>query len=204
MAERSFSRRVEVRVPSRDFANGVRTALERLGYDLIPVSVGAPAPDVRIVAGSRLRRLPEALSEPVILIGGNPYHDDPRVVGILQRPARLLDLYILLQEAVEPSPRSVPRISTALPARGVRGGTDRSGSIVSLSERGCCLRTTEALPGDGNLQLEFTLPSGGLVNTSASPRYRTHNNTGLMFDRLPEISRSAISEFINHSLTARV
>jgi len=204
MAKSSFSRRVEVRVPSRDFAAGVRTALGRLGYELVPVRPGAPSPDIRIVAGSRLRRLPETLREPIILLGGNPYHDDDRVVGILRRPARLLDLYSLLQSALEAHPRSVPRIETTLPARGVRDGADSPGAIVSLSERGCCLRMDDALAGEGNLQLEFALPGRGVINTWAHPRYRVENRTGLLFEQLPESSRFAISEFVNHSLTAAV
>ena len=63
MATRSFSRRVAVRVPSRDFADGVRSGLERLGYELVAVTEGSSTPDVRIVAGNRLTNFRELAEE---------------------------------------------------------------------------------------------------------------------------------------------
>jgi len=203
MAKRSYSRRIEVRVPSRDFALGVQPALERLGYALVPVNGGALPPDLRIVAGSRLRRLSSDLTEPVILFGGNPEEDDSRVVGHLKRPVRLRELYRLLQRALEANPRAVPRIATALPARSLRDGADSPGAIVSLSEGGCCLQTSESIPGAGRLWLEFALPGGGQVSTWAKPRYRAGDATGLKFDRLPADSRMAISRFVEQCLTGR-
>ena len=70
MSKPGISRRIEVRVPSRDFSEGVLTALERLGYELVPARARAEAPDVRIVAAGRLRRLSAEATEPVILFGG--------------------------------------------------------------------------------------------------------------------------------------
>jgi hypothetical protein len=201
MAIRSYSRRIEVRVPSRDFAAGVQSALERLGYELVPATRGGRPPDIRIVAGSRLRRLSSDLTEPVILFGGNPEHDDSRVVGHLKRPVRIRELFALLQRTLETHPRAVPRIPTALPARSLRDGAGSPGAIVSLSEGGCCLRNAELLPGDGRLRIEFALPGAGSVNTWARPCYRSNDQTGLMFDRLRADSRMAISRFVEQSLT---
>lgn len=201
MAKRSYSRRIEVRVPSRDFADGVWTALEQLGYELVPVSARAGAPDLRIVASGRLGRL-SADATDVIVFGGSRsrYRDNPRVVGIVRPPARLLDLYVLLQDALETHPRAAPRIPTSLPARSLRGGADSAGAIVSLSERGCRVRIAESLPGDGSLRLQFALPSGGLINTWAEQRYKAGNEIGLAFENLSENFRSAISEFVTQSL----
>ncbi len=198
-----YSRRIEVRVPSRDFADGVRTALERLGYGLMPAHAKAQAPDARIVANGRLGRLSADATEPVILFGGRQGRDrhDPRVVGIVRPPAGLLDLYVLLQIAIETHPRAAPRIPASLPARSLRGGAESPGAILSLSERGCLLRSVEILPGDGSLRLQFALPGGELIHTWATPCHQAGMETGLAFESLPENSRAAISEFVTRSLT---
>ncbi len=203
MGKRGYSRRIEVCVPSRNFADGVWTALERLGYELMPAQARAQAPNVRIVVGGRLGRLSADATEPVILFGGwqSRDRDDPRVVGIVRPPARLLDLYVLLQNAVETHPRAVPRIPASLPARSLRGGTESPGAILSLSERGCLLRSVESLPGDGSLRLQFALPGGGLIYTWANPCHQSGRETGLAFEGLAEYSRMAISEFVTSSLT---
>jgi len=196
-------RRIEVRVPSRDFADGVWTALERLGYELVRVRPGAPAPEARIVAGGRLGRLRSGPDVPVILFGGwrSRDRDDPRVVGIVRTPARLLELYTLLQSALETHPRSAPRIPASLPARSLRAGADSPGAILSLSECGCLLRSAASLPGEGSLRLQFTLPDGRLIHTWAEPRHRTGTETGLAFEGLSRAARAAISQYVTHFLT---
>jgi hypothetical protein len=192
-----------VRVPSRDFSPGVQRALERLGYELVPARGRAEAPDARIVAAGRLSRLSPESTAPIILIGGPQSHgaDDPRVIGVVRPPAGLLDLYPLLQDALEAHPRAVPRIPTALPARSLREGVDTPGAILSLSEKGCLLRSASSLPGFGSLHLQFMLPDGGPIYTGAEPRHETGKESGLVFERLPEASRAAIAEFVTSSLT---
>ena len=203
MPKPGYSRRIEVRVPSRDFSAGVPTALGRLGYELVPARGRAAAPDARLVAAGRLSRLSAEATAPVILFGGPRSRDadDPRVIGTVARPAGLLDLYPLLQAALEAHPRAVPRIPTSLPARSLREGSDTPGAILSLSERGCLLRSASSLPGDGFLHLQFTLPDQGLIYTRAEPRHHVGNESGLEFESLPESSRAAISEFVTISLT---
>jgi len=192
-----------VRVPSRDFAPGVERALERLGYELVPARGGGGAPDARTVESSRLSRLSSELTAPVILIGGprSQVADDPRVVGVVRRPADLLDLYALLQIALEEHPRMAPRVATALPARSLREGVDTPGAILSLSEKGCLLRSVSSLPGFGTLHLQFILPDEGPIYTRANPRHQSGNEAGLAFERLPEASREAIAGFVARSLS---
>jgi hypothetical protein len=203
MAKRCYLRRIEVRVPRRDFADGAWAALERLGYELKPANEMTGVPDARMVAGGRLSGLSADATQPVILFRGWHGRDrnDPRVMGIVRPPARLLDLYGLLQGALETHPRAVPRIPTALSARSHRGGAYIPGAIISLSEGGCRLRSAESLSGDERLNLQFALPGIGLVYTWAKPLYREGRETGLAFERLPEKFRSAISEFVTQSLT---
>ena len=202
MAKRGYTRRIEVRVPTRDFANGVWTALQRLSYELLPV-YAARVPDARLMTGGRLGRLSADATEPVILFGGWRGHDrdDPRVIGIVRPPARLPDIYGLLQGALETHPRAAPRIPTALSARSHRGGAYVPGAIISLSEGGCRLRSTESLSGDESLKLQFALPGSGLIYTWAKPRNWAGKETGLAFESLSENFRSAISEFVTQSLT---
>ena len=194
MAASGYLRRIEVRVPSRDFAEGVETALDRLGYELLPASIRAEAPDARFVAAGRLSRLPATAIEPVVLFGGLRSKDaeDPRVIGLVERPAGLQELYNLLQGALEETPRAVPRMTASLPARSFREGVDAPGAILSLSEKGCLLRSTVRLPGDGALKLQFALPGRGLIDTWAEPCNKGDGNwawysTGF---RMPRDSRS--------------
>jgi hypothetical protein len=204
VAEFRYSRRIEVRVPSLDFSPGVEKALERLGYELVPARGKTNAADARIVEAGQLNRLSAEATAPIILIGGprDDGADDPRVVGTVRPPAGLLDLYSLLQEALEAHPRAVPRIPTALSARSLREGVDTPGAILSLSEKGCLLRSASRLPGYGSLHLQFMLPAGGPIYTRAEPRREAGNESGLAFHRLPETSRAAIAEFVMRSLVA--
>jgi len=203
MATAGYHRRIEVRVPSRDFSDGVETALERLGYELLPTRIRADSPDARLVAAGRLGRLPANAIEPVVLFGGMRSKDaeDPRVIGIVERPARLRKLYGLLQGALEETPRAVPRIPASLPARSFRDGVDAPGAILSLSEKGCLLRSTVRLPGDGPLKLQFALPDRGLIDTWAAPCNKAGRELGLVFDELPDASRFMIADFVTTSLT---
>jgi hypothetical protein len=123
------------------------------------------------------------------------------VIGVVRPPVELLDLYPLLQGALEANPRAVPRIATALPARSLREGVDTPGAILSLSEKGCLLRSASRLPGFGPLHLQFMLPDEGPIYTRAEPRHETGNESGLAFERLPETSRAAIAAFVTRSLT---
>lgn len=202
MPKPAISRRIEVRVPSRAFSAGARPALERLGYQFVSASPRAAAPDARIVATGRLRRLGQEAREPVILFGGSTSRDidDPRVVGVVKPPARIRELYPLLQEALEEHPRAAARVPASLPARSLRDGIDAPGDIVSLSERGCLLLSSSSLSGSGTLRLQFALPNQGMVYTRAEIRYQVGNESGLMFEGLPEVSRAAIENFVMTSL----
>jgi hypothetical protein len=203
MSNPGYSRRIEVRVPSRDFSEGVRTALDRLGYELLPPRPRAGDPDARFVAAGRLSRLSKGATAPIIVFGGprSRIADDPRVVGLVRRPAELLDLYALLQAALEEHPRAAPRIQASLPARSLLEGIDTPGAILSLSETGCLLRSTMILPEAGTLRLQFALPDGGLIYTRAETRHRSGKEAGLAFASLPETARSAIAGFVRRSLT---
>jgi hypothetical protein len=203
MSKPGYSRQIKVHVPWWDFAPGVWTALERLGYELVPARRSAEAPVARIVAAGRLSELSTEATVPIILIGEPQSQggDDPRVIGVVRPPAELLDLYPLLQSALEEHPRAAPRIPTSLPARSLREGVDTPGAILSLSEKGCLLRSASSLPGYGSLHLQFMLPDQGVIYTRAEPRHQAGNESGLAFQRLAAASRTAIARFVTRSLT---
>jgi hypothetical protein len=203
MSPLEYSRRIEVRAPQGDFLPCVQAALGRLGYELAPARGRAETPDARIVAAGRLGRLRADATAPIVVIGGprSGGGDDPRVTGVVERPAGLIDLYRALQEALETHPRAVPRVPTLLAARSLHEGVGVPGAILSLSERGCRLRSVSRLPGRGPLQLQFALPDRRLIETRAQPRNCAGKEAGLAFDALPDGSRAAIAGFVSNSLT---
>jgi hypothetical protein len=112
------------------------------------------------------------------------------------RPAALRDLHALLQAALEAHPRSVPRVRTALPAKAVGRERGWAGAILSLSERGCLLRSRERLRSRRPLDLWFALPRDGLVHVLAEPRYAEGTCTGLVFRETSPECRAAIARYV--------
>jgi hypothetical protein len=204
---------VACHVSSSALAPGVRTGLERLGYRLVwgrsaagPGPVFLPA--ARIVDDRQLAKLPaevDAGVPTIVLVTSRPATplDDPRVVGAVWRPAALRDLYALLQTALETHPRAVPRVRAALPAKAVSGERGWAGAIVSLSERGCLLRSRQRLPSRRALDLWFALPRDGLVHVVAEPRYADGACTGLVFRETSADSRVAIVDYVAEVLSKR-
>jgi hypothetical protein len=206
---------VAVHAPARAFASGTQTALARLGYQLISAEAatsrsegddGCP-PAIRIVDDRQLESIPLECNGdaiPLILLTGHrgPPASDSRALGTVRRRARVNDLYALLQRALEPLPRSVPRIPTALPARCTRDNHGWAAAIRSISEKGCLLHSTEHLGPDQRLDLCFALPAAGLMQLPAQPSYIREKQAGLVFRDASERSRSAIADYVTAQLTA--
>jgi hypothetical protein len=203
---------VAVHAPARAFAPGTQTALVHLGYHLISAETAARhsdddwcRPSIRIVDDRQLETVPldgEEGKVPIILLTGHPepLAGDPRAVGTVRRRARVNELFALLQRALEPRPRSVPRVSAALPARCIRGNHGWAAAIRSISEKGCLLQSTERLEPDKQLELCFALPREGLMHLSAQPSYVRGKRAGLAFRDTPEQSRSAIADYVTTQL----
>ena len=204
---------VAVHAPPRAFAHGTQTALVHLGYHLISAETAARhsnddwcRPSIRIVDDRLLETVPldgEEGKLPIILLIGpsEPLASDPRAVGTVRRRARVNDLYALLQRTLEPRPRSVPRVSAALPARCIHGNHGWAAAIRSISEKGCLLQSTERLEPDRRLDLCFALPRAGLMHLSAQPSYVRGKRAGLAFRDAPEQSRTAIADYVTTQLT---
>ena len=138
---------VAIHAPARAFAPGTQTALVRLGYRLISAETAADheedddwcRPAIRIVDDRQLESVPlegNGNGIPLILLTGHrgPLASDARAVGTVRRRARVNELYALLQRALEPWPRTVPRVPAALSARCKRGNHGWAAAIRSISE----------------------------------------------------------------------
>jgi hypothetical protein len=206
---------VAIHAPARAFAPGTQTALVRLGYRLISAETAADHADdddgcrpvIRIVDDRQLESVPlesNGNGIPLILLTGHrgPLASDSRAVGTLRRRARVNELFALLQRALEPWPRTVPRIPAALPARCKRGNHGWAAAIGSISEKGCLLLSTERLEADKRLDVCFALPSEGLMQLPAQPSYVSGKRAGLVFRDTSKRSRSAIANYVNSQLIA--
>ncbi|MEN8181546.1 MAG: PilZ domain-containing protein [Myxococcota bacterium] len=195
------------------FAPHARSILSKMGYAIVPAedldSLPEPlpeqTPDLRIVDERRLAEIPEdqeGQSVPVIVISGR--HGvtgaDPRIVGAVPRPAGLHELYRLIQQVLEVTPRSTPRIPTHLAASCRRNGREWTCQVVSLSENGCLIRSPEPMPLGSHIELHFELPSSGTIETRAETAYQMPPDLGLIFNETPPKARRAIADFVSSAL----
>lgn len=199
-----------------DFADNTIRILARLGYDILsPESFemlrtgpdGDPSrkPDVFIVDESRLCDLPESDGErdiPVVQIvsGASAPVEDGRAAASVKSPVGLHDLYRVLQQVLEDCPRTTPRIRTQLPGLCSHAGRDWSATVVSLSENGCLLRTSEPVPLGTQLQLGFDVPGSGRVHITAEAAYHLLSDIGLVFSSIAPRIRELIARHVTDSL----
>ena len=200
---------VVVHAPSRAFAPGARAALRALGYDLIAGDRRRrpkDAPAAACIATEReFARLPEEdRGVPTIVIRGRRgikvADDGHRVVGFAPRPASLRDLYRMLQQALEATPRRVPRTAASLPARCIGRAEEWPGAILSISEGGCLLRSKPQ--SDERVDLWFALPGEGLVAVQAERAYQAGEHTGFVFHDVRDELRNAIADYVVDSLAS--
>jgi hypothetical protein len=152
-----------------------------------------------------LDRIPSPAEDPgtpiVTLTGPRPLEiEDPRIVGQIRRPAGLVDLYRILQEALEDHPRRAPRAPTQLPARCIRSDRRWPGAVLTLSEGGCLLKSSEAMPLGIDLKLQFALPMGEIVCARACCVHANGSETGLAFSALARAARERIGDFVTQRL----
>jgi hypothetical protein len=194
------------------FTEVSRTILTRLGYALVTpeefpacaASMDRDLPDLRIVDERSLAEIAEDgfSSVPVIVLTGRygVTGADPRIVGAIRRPAGMHDLYRLAQEVLEDTPRTAPRIPTHLKARCYRDGREWTGAVLSLSESGCLLRSTEPQMLGSRFSLSFALPRTGTLELDGEVTYQLVPDLGMTFHATSPSDRRAISEFIHRSL----
>jgi hypothetical protein len=194
------------------FASHSRPILRRLGYAIeiaeppeSPLGVPKVA-DMYFADEHRLADVPDAdsgtPSAPVILLTGRRGFagGDRRVIAAVKKPAGLHDLYRILQQVFEEHPRATPRVATHLPAHCHRKGQTWGAAVVSLSENGCLLRSSEGIPLGSTVNLVFDLPKVGTVQLEAESAYQLLSDTGLVFSAIPHFVRNAINSYVHQAL----
>lgn len=164
-------------------------------------------PDVLLVDE---RRLVEAAAYddegenevPIILLTGQhgATGADSRIVGAVKRPAGMHDLYRLLQQVFEDTPRSTPRIATQLRALCSRGGHRWEGRVLSLSQNGCLIRSPETIQLGQKIHLCVELPRAGEIALEAEASYQLLPDVGLVFSSVPAAQRHTIERFVAQAL----
>jgi hypothetical protein len=217
MMEEASRSRLIVYHASRD-ALGPKTSeiLGRLGYEI----VGAEAYEARREAETERvpdlllideRRLVEAEiyddggeAPPIVLLCGRQGATgaDSRIVGAVKRPAGLHDLYRLMQQVFEDTPRSTPRIATQLRARCGSGERLWDGRVLSLSENGCLMRSSETIPLGQEIRLDLVLPNAGAISLEAEAAYQLLPDIGLVFNGMSPADREVLERFVSQTLLA--
>jgi hypothetical protein len=208
----AFPQRILVsHAPPEAYAAMTRPILAKLGYViLLPEEFEAAteeAPNVRaalrIVDERQLQEVPEDPSHvPILVLTGR--HGvtgaDPRIVGAIRRPAGMHELYRLIQQVTEDTPRSTPRIPTHITAHCRREGREWSAAMLSLSENGCLLRSPEPLMLGSRFEVSFSLPREGAIEVQVETAYQLLPDVGLVFHGVPTRHRDAIVRFVTASL----
>lgn len=195
------------------YAPMTRPILAKLGYAILMpeeheslrgVRDLAP-PILRIVDERQLAEIAdEGISLPLIVLTGR--HGvagvDSRIIGAVRRPAGMHELYRLIQQVTEETPRSTPRVPTHLHARARRDGREWGCTVLSLSENGCLVRTPEPLMLGARLEISFSLPRTGAIAVEAESAYQLVPDVGLIFHAIPARLREAIAGFVTSALAA--
>ena len=72
--------------------------------------------------------------------------------------------------------------------------------MVSLSQNGCLLRSTESLALGSELDVSFELPRFGRIDVRAEVSYQLVPDLGLVFCAVSSEQRAAIEGFVNATL----
>ncbi len=147
----------------------------------------------------------EATDElPVLLLTGRNgvVEADSRIVGAVKRPAGIHELFRLMQQVFEDTPRSTPRVTTSLAARCRARDRVFEGRVVSLSENGCLLESEGEIPLGSRLDLELSLPGEAALALRGDATYQLLPDTGLVFHGIEPRSRDTLGRYIAQALVA--
>jgi len=197
------------------FAPRTRLLFQKLGYSIVDPdeltalleSDACRRPDLRIVDERSLGEVPEDSGPqvPIVVLSGR--HGvtgaDPRIVGAVRRPAGLHELYRLVQQVLEDTPRSSPRIPTHLPARCRVGDREWASSVLSLSENGCLIRSPETPTLGTRLEMSFSLPRAGVLRIDSEIAYQLVPDLGIVFNGTSPAVRDAIKTYVQDALAGR-
>lgn len=192
------------------YAPMTRAILAKLGYAILMpdeyeslgAARGVQPPMMRIVDERQLAEIDDAVVVPLIVLTGR--HGvtgaDPRIIGAVRRPAGMHELFRLIQQVSEETPRSTPRIPTHLHARCRRDGREWGCTVLSLSENGCLVRSPEPLLLGARVELSFSLPRTGAISLEAETAYQLVPDVGMIFHAIPARQREVIAGFVTATL----
>lgn len=202
------------------FAHRTRAILGRLGYGILTASElallerevrGERTPiEILVLDEHRLENeidLPEVANGaelPIILLTGRKgiRSPNPQIVAAVKRPAGLHDLYRILQQQFEEQPRSTPRVDTDLEVICSQRGRTWSAEILSISDNGCLMRSSEDVHLGSMISLEFALPRVGSLEIDAETAYQLVPDVGLVFNAIQPGIRQAIGDYVVDTLAA--
>jgi len=217
MQARKLSSRTLVAYTGSDaFVDRTQIILARLGYRIIDAGdyesvreeLGERAvPDLLVVDDRRLDDVPRSgdLAEiPMVLLSGrgDVSTKSAQVLGSVKRPAGLHELYRLVQQIFEDSPRSTPRVDTDIPVQCDWRGRRWQGSLISISDNGGLLQGFESLVLGSRFELSFALPETGPLALEADVAYQLVPNVGIVFSAVAPATREAIAAYVEDSLSA--
>lgn len=194
------------------FAPLARNILAKLGYrivdpedfEAVAAELGVERPDLRLVDERSLADAGDDEDPPVPIVVLCGRHGvtgaDPRIVGAIRRPAGLHEIYRLVQQVLEDTPRSTPRVPTHLAARCQSEGREWRGAVLSLSENGCLLRSSEPLMLGSRIALGFELPRSGKLELDAEIAYQLVPDMGVVFNATSPSVREAIGAYVASAL----
>jgi hypothetical protein len=194
------------------FSGSDRAVLARLGYALFTPeefeeqgrTLDRPRPDLRLVDERQLGEVPEDSGPCVPIVALTGRHGvtgvDPRIVGALPRPPGMHDVYRVAQQVLEDTPRNTVRVPVHLSARCRRRGREWRGVVLSLSENGCLLRSTEPLTLGARLELSFRLARVGELTLEAESAYQLVPDFGLIFHATAPADRQGIARYVAEAL----
>jgi len=193
------------------FAPTTCEMLQKLGYRVMEYdeydeyeaggSVGASASAIlRLVDERRLGEIPDEgrCGLPIVMLTGRvgAVGADARVVGALRRPAGVHELYRLVQQLSEDTPRSTPRVPVHIQASCRVVERDWRVVLLSLSENGCLARSPEPLELGRRVELNFELPKERELHLQAEIGYQLLPDFGLVFHGTTPRDRELIREFL--------
>jgi PilZ domain len=196
------------------YAPMARAILTKLGYQIVEpeewpaaaAELGIERPHLRLVDERSLGAVEDEEDPPVPIVALCGRHGvtgaDPRIVGAIRRPAGLHEIYRVVQQVLEDTPRSTPRVPTHLPARCRRDGREWRGAVLSLSENGCLLRSPEPLQLGSRIVLGFELPRSGKLELDAEIAYQLLPDLGVVFNATSPGVREAIGGYVSAALAA--
>jgi hypothetical protein len=190
-----------------------RAILAKLGYRIVEpedleaavAELGLEQPHLRLVDERSLADVGDEDEDPpvpiVVLCGRHGVTGaDSRIVGAIRRPAGLHEIYRLVQQVLEDTPRNTPRVPTHLPARCQKDGREWRGAVLSLSENGCLLRSPEPLLLGSRIALGFELPRSGKLEVDAEIAYQLVPDMGVVFNGTTPSVREAIGAYVSSAL----